>query len=61
MPVWAGEGHNPSPPNSLEITTNDVNMADKPVSTPIMEVSVQSRVQNRNQKQSGRSGRSPPL
>jgi len=60
LPAWAGEGRNPSPPNPLAITTDVVNMADKPVSTPIVEVSVQSRVRNRNQKQSGRSGRTSP-
>lgn len=60
MPAWAGEGHNPSPPNPLDITTGNVNMVDKPVSTPIVEVLVQSRVRNQNQKQSGRSGRISP-
>jgi len=53
----AGEGHNPSPPNSLEITTGDVNMAGNPV----MEVSAPSRVRNRNKKQSGRSQRLSPF
>jgi len=51
----AGEGHIPSPPNSLEITTGAVNMAGNPV----MEVSAPSRVRNRNQKQSGHSQRTP--
>jgi hypothetical protein len=47
-----GERHNPSPPNSLALTTGgDVNMAGNPV----MEVSAPSRVRNRNQKQSVRS------
>jgi len=60
LPAWAGEGRNPSPPNPLAITTDDGNMADKPVSPPIVEVSVKSRVRNRNQKHSGRSGRTSP-
>jgi hypothetical protein len=60
LPAWASEGRNPSPPNPLAITTDDGNMADKPVSPPIVEVSVKSRVRNRNQKHSGRSGRTSP-
>ena len=60
MPACVGEGHNPSPTNPLAITSAEGNMADKPVSPPIVEGLVQSRARNR--KHSGPSSRiSPPI
>lgn len=56
LPSCVGEGHNPSPPNSLTIPTGDVNMAGKPV----MEVSAPSRVRNRTKKQRGYNRRLSP-
>jgi hypothetical protein len=58
----AGAGHNPSPPNPLAISSDDGNLADKPVSPPLEEVLDKNRVRNRKQKLSGRSSRtSPPI
>ncbi|KAL9347196.1 hypothetical protein Peur_058562 [Populus x canadensis] len=60
MPACVGEGHNPSPTNPLAITSAEGNMADKPVSPPIVEGLAKSRARNRTH--SGPSSRpSPPV
>nr|TKS10924.1 hypothetical protein D5086_0000078290 [Populus alba] len=59
LPHCAGEGHNPSTPrtNSLATNTGDADIAGKSVNSPILDVSVQSGVRTRNQKQRGRSAK----
>nr|TKS08428.1 hypothetical protein D5086_0000103090 [Populus alba] len=59
LPHCAGEGHNPSTPrtNSLATNTGDADIAGKSVNAPILDVSVQSGVRTRNQKQRGRSAK----